>query len=68
MNHAELTTDETQTLIDYARQRFAEERYQLSPALRKVREALAKLDPKREPRPAPKPYVPSTVLAKKRRR
>ena len=62
-----LSPDENQVLIDYARQRFAEERYPLSPALRPVREALAKLQPVREP-PPPKPYVPSTLLQKKRRR
>jgi hypothetical protein len=48
---------------------YAEERYPLAPALRPVREALAKLDPKLAPEPLPerKPFVPSTVMRKKRR-
>ena len=54
--------------IAYARRKYAEERYPLSPELRPVREALANLDPKPEPPPAPKPYIPSTILQKKRRR
>jgi hypothetical protein len=32
--------EETQILIDYTRQRFAEEPWMFSPALRQVREAL----------------------------
>jgi hypothetical protein len=65
-----LSPDEAQCLIAYARQKYAEERYPLSPALRPVREALAKLDPKPkpEPRPPAKPHVPSTLMQKKRRR
>ena len=65
----DLTEDEIITLIDYARRKFAEERYPLSPALQPVREALAKLDPKPkpEPRPPARPHVPSTLMRKKRR-
>jgi hypothetical protein len=68
MPDTELSPEESAALIAYARQKFAEERYPLSPALRPVREALAKLDPKLEPVPLPpaKPYVPS--LAAQRRK
>jgi hypothetical protein len=40
------------------------------PALKPIRETLAKLDPNRSPKtPAPKkPYVPSMVLSKGKRR
>ena len=65
-----LTDDEVQCLIDYARQRFAEERWPLSPGLRPIREALAKLDakPKPEPQPERKPHVPSLLAQRKKRR
>ena len=58
-----LTDDEIHGLIDYARGKFA-------PALKPIRETLAKLDPKRKPGPpAPKRlYVPSLVLNKGKRR
>jgi hypothetical protein len=46
-----LSKEETQTLIDYARRKFAEERWPMSEGLKLVREALAKLDPK--PKQAP---------------
>jgi len=36
---------DTQALIAYARQKFAEERYPLSPTLRPVREALRQARP-----------------------
>ena len=36
-----LPPDEITILIDYARQKFAEERYPLAPAPRPVRDALA---------------------------
>lgn len=54
-------------LIVYARRKYTEERWPLSEALRAVRHVLAKLEPPREPMPAPKPYVPSTVMSRKRR-
>ncbi len=64
--------DETRTLVDYARRKFADERWPLSPALRPVREALEKLDPAEpEPEPAPaapKPYEPSTLAKRKKGR
>jgi hypothetical protein len=47
----ELSPEEFAAIIAYAGQKFAEERYPLSPGLRPVREALAKLDPKPEPMP-----------------
>jgi hypothetical protein len=54
----------------YAPGKFVAEPYPLAPALRPIREALAKLDPKPKPEPLPprKPYVPSLVLAKKNKR
>ena len=42
----ELSPADTQALIAYARQKFAEERFQLAPGLRPIREALEKLNPK----------------------
>jgi hypothetical protein len=67
----DLTEDETRTLIDYARRKFAEERWPMSPGLRPIRAIMEKLDPKPEPQPlpAPKPRVePSWRMARKRRR
>ena len=65
-----LTDEEIAGLIGYAREKFADERYPFAPALRPIRDALTKLDPK--PKPAPpapkKPYVPSMVLNKGKRR
>jgi hypothetical protein len=65
-----LSDDEIHGLIAYARVKFADERYPFASALRPVREALAKLDPKPVPQPpAPKkPYVPSLVLQRKNNR
>ena len=67
-----LTDEETRTLIDYARRKFAEERWPLSPALREVRAVIEKLDPKPEPAPLPEPaktrVEPSWRMARKRRR
>ena len=62
-----LTEDEIAGLIGYAREKFATEKYPFAPALRPIREALAKLDPTpaAEPLPPPKPYVPSLVLRRK---
>ena len=70
MSEHVLSPEETATLIDYARRKYAEERYPLSPELRDVREALLKLRPKPAPTPlAPaRPYVPSSILEKKRQR
>ena len=70
MPPADLTDEEIHGLIDYARDKFADERYPFAPALRPIREVLAKLDPKPIPEPpAPKrPYVPSLMLQKKNRR
>jgi hypothetical protein len=65
----DLGAEDTQALIGYARQKFAEERYPLAPALRPVREVLAKLDPKPEPVPLPpaKPYEPSLVAQRRKK-
>jgi hypothetical protein len=62
--------DEIQILLDYGRRNYAEERWPLSPELRPVREALAKLDnmSTAEPQPTPKPCVPATIGWPKRRR
>jgi hypothetical protein len=51
MSEPELSDEETRILIDYARRKFAEERWPLSPALRPVRAIMEKLDPKPEPPP-----------------
>lgn len=61
MSQTELSPEDAEALFAYARQKFAEERWPLSPSLRPIREALEKLDPKPEPVPIePKrPYVPS---------
>ena len=37
MTEPELSDEETRTLIDYARRKFAAERWPMSPALRSVR-------------------------------
>lgn len=70
MNETELSPEETAVLIDYARRKYAEERWPLSEPLREVRAALLKLRPKQAPMPpAPaRPYVPSSIMQKKRRR
>ena len=46
-----LSAEEIHGLIAYARDRFAAERYPFAPALRPIREAIAKLDPKPVPQP-----------------
>jgi hypothetical protein len=63
-----LTDEETRTLIDYARRKFAEERWPMSPALRPVPEIMEKVDPKPAPQPLPERIEPSWRLARKRRR
>jgi hypothetical protein len=64
----ELNDEELRCLLDYARRKFEEERWPLSPELRPVRLALAKLNSKPEPLPPPKTGEPSTLLRKKKRR
>jgi hypothetical protein len=71
MAEPELSDEETRTLIDYARRKFAEERWPVSPKLRAVRAIMEKLDPKPEPTPMPEPtkrVEPSWRMARKRRR
>ena len=72
MAEPELSDEETRTLIDYARRKFAAERWPLSPALRPVRAIMEKLDdPKPEPQALPaqgKRVEPSWRTARKRRR
>jgi hypothetical protein len=65
-----LTDDEIHDLIDYACGKFAAERYPLAPALKPIRETLAKLDVKPTPEPVrpKKPYMPAMVLNKGKRR
>jgi hypothetical protein len=43
MDTIELSPEDTATLIDYVRQKYAEERWPLSPELREVRAVLMKL-------------------------
>ena len=43
-----LSAEETAALIEYARQKYAEERWPPSPALRPVREAIEKLREQRQ--------------------
>ena len=56
-----LSKEDSAALIAYARQKFAEERYPLSPTLQAVEDARANLDPKPEPMPLSpaKPHEPS---------
>jgi hypothetical protein len=63
-----LSPEATTILIDYARREYAAERWPLSPVLRPVKEAIAKLRPKPGPLPpAPElPYVLSRVMQKNR--
>ena len=65
-----LTEDEIAGLIGYAREKLAAERYPFAPALRPIREVLAKLDPTPAPEPLPprKPFVRCLVLQRKNKR
>jgi hypothetical protein len=45
-----LSPHEIEALLAYARGKFEDERYPFAPALRPVREALAKIEPEAEPR------------------
>jgi hypothetical protein len=53
MTEPDPSDQKNQTLIDYARRKFAEERWPLSPTLRPVRAIMEKLDPKPEPQLLP---------------
>jgi hypothetical protein len=63
-----LTNADIETLLAYARRKYAEERWPLSPELRPVREALAKLDANSAsaPQPTPKSHAPATIGRPKR--
>lgn len=65
-----LTDDEIRHLVSYARGKFDGERYPFAPALKPVREVLAKADPQPKPEPLPprKPYVPSLLMQRKKGR
>ena len=65
-----LSEDEIRQLLSYARGKFETQRYPFAPALKPVREVLAKIDPKprREPPQPPKPYVPSLMMQRKKKR
>jgi hypothetical protein len=64
----DLSPDEIATLIDYARRKYAEERWPLSPDLVQIRAIIQKLRGQGAPAPEPKkPYVRATILQKKRR-
>ena len=67
---SELSPVETQALIEYAKRKYAEERWPLAIELQPIRDVLAKLDRKPEATPAAiaRPYVPSTLAKRKRRR
>ena len=67
MSDRALSPDETATLVDYARRKYAEERWPLAPELRAVREAIEKLRATPLPPPAP-PREPSLLLWKQRLR
>ena len=64
-----LSDEEIRVLIDYARQRFAKERWPLSPALRLVREIIEKRGATATPEslPPPKAWVNSSIGQRKRR-
>ncbi len=70
MSDAQLSPEDTAILIDYARRKYAEERWPLAQELRDVRAAIEKLRPKADPLPPRpvKPYEPSMLMQKKRRR
>lgn len=65
-----LTEDEIRHLVSFARGKFETERYPFAPTLKPVREVLAKVDPKPKPAPPPprKPYVPSLLMQRKKKR
>jgi hypothetical protein len=44
---------DVRALIEYARRKFADERYPLDPALEPIRQVLDKLDRKAAPEPKP---------------
>jgi hypothetical protein len=65
----ELSPEETATLIDYARRKYAEERWPLAPELRDVRLAVEKLRGEvRVPPMQIRPREPSLHLLKQKRR
>jgi hypothetical protein len=63
-----LSLDEIEALIEYSRGKFEEERFPFAPALRPVREALTKVDPKSASLSPNQPNVPSLVTQRKKRR
>ena len=64
---SDLSEDEGKILIDYARKKFADERWPYSQQIRPVRDVLDKLKAK-PPLPAPpKVYAPPRATAKQRR-
>jgi len=70
MTEPDPSDQKNQTLIDYARRKFAEERWPLSPTLRPARAIIEKLNPKPGPQPLPaqgKRVEPSWRLARKKR-
>lgn len=67
MTEPAFSDEETRTFFDYARRKFAEERWPMSPALRSVREALGKIEPKPEPAPPPVRWVNNMIGQRKRR-
>jgi hypothetical protein len=63
----DLSSDELDILVTYARQKFASECWPFSAQMRPVREVLDKLKPPKQPAPPAKVYAPPRATAKQRR-
>jgi hypothetical protein len=63
----DLTDEDLDVIVRYARRKFDTERWPLSAEMRPIREALEKLAPKRAPSLPPKVYAPPRATAKQRR-
>jgi hypothetical protein len=73
MPEENLTPDEPAAVIKLLRDTIAADRFPLSPRVRRLKSALAKLDPsaapqRSEPLPPPQPWVNSMIGQRKRRR
>jgi hypothetical protein len=74
MPEENLTPDEPAAVIKLLRDTIAADRFPLSPRVRRLKSALAKLDPNAatqaaaEPLPPPKAWVNSSIGQRKRRR
>jgi hypothetical protein len=68
-----ITPDERAAVVKLLRETIAADKYPLSPRVRRLKSALAKLDPsavpqRPEPLPPPKPWVNSAIGRRKPRR